>query len=137
MESVLAIARALSDENRVRALLALGDQEVCVCQIIELLKLAPSTVSKHMSILKQAKLVTGKKKGRWMYYRLPGKTAPPIVRQALAWVRQAGIDDDGVHKDAARMTKILGTDRDLICMRQSMRRRQKAAHLEPALAEQE
>ena len=60
MESTLAIARALSDANRLRALLALGDQEVCVCQIIELLELAPSTVSKHMSILKQAKLVVGK-----------------------------------------------------------------------------
>ena len=118
MESVLSIARALSDENRVRALLALGDQEVCVCQIIELLQLAPSTVSKHMSILKQAKLVAGQKKGRWMYYRLPGKTAPSIVRQALAWVRQAGADDQGVQKDAGRMKKILGTAREVIRERQ-------------------
>jgi ArsR family transcriptional regulator, arsenate/arsenite/antimonite-responsive transcriptional repressor len=118
MESVLTIARALSDENRVRALLALGDQEVCVCQIIELLKLAPSTVSKHMSILKQAKLVTGKKRGRWMYYSLPGKGAPPIVRQALGWVRQGSVDDEGVQEDATRMKKILGTDRELICERQ-------------------
>jgi DNA-binding transcriptional ArsR family regulator len=125
MESLLAIARALSDENRVRALLALGDQEVCVCQIIELLELAPSTVSKHMSILKQAKLVKGKKRGRWMYYRLPGKDAPPIVRQALVWVRHASTEDEGVQKDADRMKKILGTDRELICQRQSIRRKQK------------
>jgi DNA-binding transcriptional ArsR family regulator len=48
MESILAITRALSDENRVRALLALGDQEVCVCQLIELLQLAPSTVSTYV-----------------------------------------------------------------------------------------
>jgi ArsR family transcriptional regulator, arsenate/arsenite/antimonite-responsive transcriptional repressor len=133
MESILAIARALSDENRIRALLALGEEEVCVCQIIELLKLAPSTVSKHMSILKQAKLVTGKKKGRWMYYSLPGKTALPIVRQALAWVRRAGSADQGIQKDADRMKKILCTDRDLICTRQSMRRKQRAiSNLEPA-----
>jgi DNA-binding transcriptional ArsR family regulator len=124
MESLLAIARALSDENRVRALLALGDREVCACQIIELLKLAPSTVSKHMSILKQAKLVAGNKKGRWMYYSLPGKAAPPIVRQALSWVRQASADDEGVQRDADRMKRILGTDRELICERQSIRRKQ-------------
>ncbi|MDR3503774.1 MAG: metalloregulator ArsR/SmtB family transcription factor [Legionella sp.] len=67
MEHILTIARALADENRVRLLLALRDKEVCVCQLIELLQLAPSTVSKHMSILKQARLMTGKKKGRWMY----------------------------------------------------------------------
>ncbi len=133
MESVLSIARALSDENRVRALLALGDQEVCVCQIIELLKLAPSTVSKHMSILKQAKLVTGKKRGRWMYYSLPGKAAPPIVRQALAWVRQGSADDEGVQKDATRMKKILGTDRELICERQRRQNEVKAAVTGPAI----
>lgn len=132
MESLLSIARALSDANRVRALLALGDQEVCVCQIIELLKLAPSTVSKHMSILKQAKLVTGRKKGRWMHYSLPGKSAPLIVRQALAWVRLASAEDDGVLKDAHRMEKILGTDRELICARQSIRRRQKTENRVPA-----
>ena len=122
MESVLAIASALSDENRVRALLALGDQEVCVCQIIELLKLAPSTVSKHMSILKQAKLVASKKKGRWMFYRLAGREASPVVRQALAWVRQAAAEDQGIQKDADRMKKILCTSKELICTRQLMRR---------------
>jgi ArsR family transcriptional regulator len=132
MESILAIARALSDENRVRALLALGDEEVCVCQIIELLKLAPSTVSKHMSILKQAMLVAGQKKGRWMYYRLPGKAAPRVVRQAISWVRQAGFEDDGIQKDADRMKKILGTDRELLCERQSIRRKQKTTNREPA-----
>lgn len=126
MESFLAIAQALSDENRVRALLALGDEEVCACQLIELLELAPSTVSAHMSILKRAGLVVGKKRGRWMYYRIPGKEASPVVRQALAWVRQAGTDDEGIQRDAARMKEILGTDRDLICARQSGRRKDPA-----------
>jgi len=132
MEYVIAIARALADENRVRALLALGDQEVCVCQLIELLQLAPSTVSKHMSVLKQAKLVTGHKKGRWMYYRLPGKSAPPIVHQALSWVRQAASDDYQILMDAEQMKKILETNRKLICERQSIRRKQMVANQGPA-----
>ena len=124
MENVIAIARALSDENRVRALLSLGDKEVCVCQLIELLELAPSTVSKHMSILRQAGLVAGRKKGRWMYYRLPGKSATPVVQQALLWLRQAAYDNDRVLLDAERMEKILGMNRELICEQQSLRRRQ-------------
>lgn len=127
MESLLAVTRTLSDENRVRALLALGDQEVCVCQLIELLQLAPSTVSKHMSILKQARLVVGRKKGRWMHYRLPGKTAAPVVRQVLSWVRQAASEDPRIRMDAGRMKKILETNRSLICKRQSTRRKQKSA----------
>lgn len=127
MESILAITRALSDENRVRALLALGDQEVCVCQLIELLELAPSTVSKHMSVLRQAQLVVGRKKGRWMYYRLPGKMAAPLVRQSIAWIRQAASGDSRIRADANRIKKILAVSRDLICERQSVRRKQRGA----------
>jgi ArsR family transcriptional regulator, arsenate/arsenite/antimonite-responsive transcriptional repressor len=128
MESFLAITRALSDENRVRALLALGDQEVCECQLIELLRLAPSTVSKHMSILKQAGLVKGHKKGRWMYYRLPGTTASPIIRQALSWVRQAASKAPRIRMDSRRMEKILRTNRDMLCERQSTRRKLRGNH---------
>jgi DNA-binding transcriptional ArsR family regulator len=128
VELILAITRALSDENRVRALLALGDQEVCVCQLIELLQLAPSTVSKHMSVLKQAGLVTGQKKGRWMYYRLPGPAASPAIRQALSWVRQAVSKAPRILEDSERMQKILGTSRDRLCERQAARRKRGGDH---------
>lgn len=124
METVITIARALSDENRVRALLSLGDKEVCVCQLIELLQLAPSTVSKHMSILRQARLVIGRKKGRWMYYRLPEQSASPIVQQALLWVRQAASGDRRILADEEQMEKILGMNREVICEQQSLRRKQ-------------
>ena len=63
MFTYMAITRALSDQNRVRMLLALNGRELCVCQIIELLGLAPSTVSKHMSILANARLVEGRQGG--------------------------------------------------------------------------
>ena len=79
----MAVTKALADEQRVRMLLALRRQELCVCQIVELVGLATSTVSKHMSILKQARLVESRKEGRWMYYRLPCDDAPELVRQAM------------------------------------------------------
>jgi DNA-binding transcriptional ArsR family regulator len=60
----LSITKALSDEARVRALLAVKDGELCLCQIIHLLRLAPSTVSKHMSILVQAGLLECRKERR-------------------------------------------------------------------------
>ena len=65
----MAITKALADEQRVRVLLALERGELCVCQIVELMGLATSTISKHMSILKQARLVDSRKQGRWIYYR--------------------------------------------------------------------
>ena len=67
MRELLAITKALADESRVRALVALTRGELCVCQIAELLQLAPSTVSKHLSILRQGGLVEFEKRGRWIY----------------------------------------------------------------------
>lgn len=103
----MTITKALADENRVRMLLALRRQELCLCQLMELVKLAPSTASKHMSILRQARLVVGRKEGRWMYYRLPGRESSPVVRQALKWVQESLADDDQVLRDANRLQELL------------------------------
>jgi DNA-binding transcriptional ArsR family regulator len=53
---------------------------------VPLLQLASSTVSKHLSILRQARLIEGRKEGRCMYYRLPVADASAAVRQAISWV---------------------------------------------------
>ena len=82
----VAITKALADENRVRMLLALRHAEMSACQIIELVRLAPSTVSKHMSILIRAGLVHARKDGRWVYYRLTDDRTQPVVRQAIGWL---------------------------------------------------
>ena len=95
----MAITKALADENRVRVLLALERGELCVCQIVELMALATSTVSKHMSILKAARLVDSRKEGRWIYYRLADKNAPAAVRQAIAWVSRCLDSDPQVVRD--------------------------------------
>jgi len=82
----LAVAAALSDPNRVRAVMALRGGELCVCDIMGLLGLAPSTVSKHLAVLWEAGLVERRKSGRWQHYRLAGGEADPVVRGALAWM---------------------------------------------------
>ena len=106
MRDFLNITKALSDENRVRALLALQGGELCVCQIIEMLGLAPSTVSKHMAILAQANLIECRKDGRWHYYRLVGSQAPAPVRATLKWVRAMLGDSPEAARDAKRLVKI-------------------------------
>ena len=63
MREFMTVIKALAEENRVRVVLALRERELCVCQIVELLGLAPSTVSKHLSILYQAGLLESRKDG--------------------------------------------------------------------------
>ena len=115
MLEFMNITKALADENRVRALMALRDQELCVCQLIDLLELAPSTVSKHLSILSQARLVIGRKDGRWIHYRLANKEAPEMVQVALDWVVNSLKKNQRIQKDEQRLEKILQTDVEVIC----------------------
>jgi len=121
MRDLLAVTKALADENRVRMLLSLQGRELCLCQIIELFQLAPSTVSKHMGILHQARLVDRRRDGRWTHYRLAGRDAPAPVRAAIRWVRQAGADDPKVGRDAERLEAILEIDPEVICRKQLKR----------------
>jgi DNA-binding transcriptional ArsR family regulator len=112
MIEFVAIARALGDENRARAVAALAGGELCVCQIIELLGVAPSTVSKHMSILQQAGLVQRRKDGRWHYYRLAGRDASSAVRQALRWALKSLEHEEIVVTDAKTLCCVRERDRE-------------------------
>src|SRR5450432_2281117 len=107
MRDFMAITKALSDPNRVRILLALRRGELCVCQITELFGFAPSTVSKHLSILHHAHLILSRKSGRWVYYRLPGKSEPVAVREALVWVHKSLARTAEATADATKMKGIL------------------------------
>ena len=118
MRETIDIAKALSDTNRLRALVLLTDGALCVCQIIEMLGLAASTTSKHMSILRQAGLVEAKKEGRWMHYRLPSKGASKQVRQALRWAMSALEDDPQIQRDKAKLKKLLKVDKETLCKKQ-------------------
>jgi DNA-binding transcriptional ArsR family regulator len=119
MRDALDITKALADEKRLRILMALTGGELCVCQITELLALAPSTVSKHMSILRHARLVEARKDGRWMYYRLAQRGASQPVKEAIAWTRRSLADTTQIVRDNKKLTKILRVDREKLCKKQS------------------
>jgi DNA-binding transcriptional ArsR family regulator len=115
MREFVDVAKALSDPNRVRVLLALRGRELCVCQIAELLELAASTVSKHMSVLRQAYLVDNRKAGRWAYYRRAESNAPERVQAALRWLDDS-LDGNGrVAEDAERLQSILRIPVEDLC----------------------
>jgi ArsR family transcriptional regulator, arsenate/arsenite/antimonite-responsive transcriptional repressor len=105
MRSITTLAKALSDQQRVQALVALQTGELCVCQIIELLGLAPSTVSKHMTILRQAGLLDSRKEGRWIYYRLSNSPSPEAAA-TLDWLRVC-LRTDSLARDVARRSKAI------------------------------
>lgn len=117
MKEVMAITKALADENRTRVLMFLQGGELCVCQIMELLGLAPSTVSKHLNILHQAGLVESRKEGRWIYYSLPRRDASPRARSAIRWLKQSLADEPRVAQDAKKVKAVGRMSLDELCCR--------------------
>ena len=115
MRQLMAVTKALADENRIRILSALRGGELCVCQLIALLDLAPSTVSKHASILKNAGLVDSRKLGRWVFYRLADQDTPPEASSALKWAMEQLEGLKQIEQDKARLEEILNTDPEILC----------------------
>ena len=108
MLDFMNITRALSDENRVRILMALRKRAFCVCQITALLDLSPSTTSKHLSVLKQARLIEGKKQGTWVYYSLANpEKRPPMIGEILDWTQRHLEKEDTILMDNQIIDRIL------------------------------
>lgn len=115
MQDLVTFANALSDENRVRILAMLEPGELCVCQIIALLELAPSTVSKHLTILRHAGLIQSRKQARWMHYGLADRKAPSAVRSTLAWALRTLAESPRAKDDARKLKAILAIDPQRLC----------------------
>lgn len=70
MKKLINILKALSDPIRLRIINLLYQQELCVCEIVDALSLPQSTVSRHLTVLKNAEIVEDKKQGQWVFYNL-------------------------------------------------------------------
>jgi len=121
MRSTLHVTKALADLQRVRILMMLQPGELCVCQIVEVLALAPSTISKHLSILSAAGLVDSRKVGRWMYYRLPEGAAGTFVRPALKWLGDTLKNDEMIEQDMKKLRSVVACDPEALCRQQRER----------------
>ena len=120
-EELTRIGKALGDPNRVRALAALFHGELCVCQLIELLRLAPSTVSKHMAVLREAGLVASRRDGRWIYYHLPQSDPDSPADRAMQWFKGSINCNSRAQHDLQLLSDICGQDPEALCRKQSKR----------------
>ncbi|HRU94498.1 MAG TPA: metalloregulator ArsR/SmtB family transcription factor [Anaerolineae bacterium] len=121
IRNALRVTKAVADLQRLRILRLLQAGELCVCQIVEVLELAPSTVSKHLSILVAAGLVDWRKDGRWMYYRLPERADGAFVRPVLRWLNETLKNDATTARDARKLKSVLVSAPETLCRRQRQR----------------
>lgn len=115
MTQLITITKALADESRLRVLRWLADGELCLCQVVAMLELAPSTVSRHMAILVKSELVQIRKDGKWTYYRLSNAKEPAIIRQTLKWLDNVTQAHDTHKTDTKRLANIRSQDPVRLC----------------------
>ena len=110
LQFATGVLKAMGHPVRLRILVMLRDGELCVCQMTALLDLATSTVSAHLSDLKRAGLISERKDGRWVFYRLVDPE-PPV----LASVWETVSKDAQVQADAKLLRQIRKVDIAELC----------------------
>ena len=85
---------------------------LCVCEITEVLQLATSTVSKHLSILRDAGFIIDEKEGKWVNYYLTTNLKDEYVKQLSPLIKKWFHDDDKVKHDMEKVKKV---DRNILC----------------------
>lgn len=82
----------------------MGDQEICVCYFAEILGGPQSKISRHLAYLRDAGIVSARRDGKWMHYRIsipPHAGAAQILRQTLVALK----DEKTMQADLVRLAK--------------------------------
>lgn len=115
LDTFQSVGRAIADPTRVRILKMLEQGELCVCQVTAVLGLAPATVSKHLSLLKAAGLLSQRKEGRWVYYRLAANDRNPYAPSMLSLLSGVLGDDSTIGEDRRRLEQVNTVALNVLC----------------------
>ncbi len=126
------VMKAVADPTRVRILKILEGEELCVCQIIAVIALGQSTISKHLFLLRAAGLIKDRKERKWVHYSLDGKSRNPFAGEMLRNLRKWLNDDPVVLRDRERMATAKELGPAVICELGMVLPRGKASRCCPA-----
>ncbi len=97
--------RALADRTRLRLLNLMAAGEVCVCFFVEVLGESQPKISRHLAYLRRAGVVSARREGKWMHYRISAPAdehAARVLAEVMAWLGE----DRAMQKDRARLENI-------------------------------
>ena len=103
--NVELLFRALADRTRLRLLNLMGDDEVCVCFLVEALGMSQPKISRHLAYLRGVGIVAARREGKWMHYRLVMPTDSPAA-SLLAAVRAHLANEPRMQMDRSRLTNL-------------------------------
>lgn len=117
MDKTLLKLKALADRNRLRIFGALTQyEELCACQITELLQVTGATTSRHLGILVTAGLLKSRKESRWVYFTLD--EGCDGMEQILDWLLPRLRLSDQIQMDLEMLDGIMAVSREDLCRQQ-------------------
>lgn len=114
IEEKTKLFKSLSDPNRLRILKMLQVKPLCVCEITDVLQLATSTVSKHLSILRETGFIIEEKDGKWVNYMINPRPDDPRISSIISTLDFWIADQKMINEDKAKVIKV---DRFAVCSR--------------------
>ena len=97
--------RALSDATRLRILHLLKRGELCVCDLMQILRIPQAKTSRHLGYLRKAGLVTVREDGLWSYYSL-APAFGPLHRKLLSCIDDCAAEMPSIQADARRAGRL-------------------------------
>lgn len=82
------IFKVFGDSTRIKILYVLFEQEMCVCDIAQLLNMTQSAISHQLKILKQSRLVKSRREGKAVFYSLADGHVRSIINQGLEHIEE-------------------------------------------------
>ncbi len=110
MNQLSQTTKVLSDNNRLRILKMLQQRPLCVCEITAVLQLSPSTVSKHLSLLRNANLINDHKEGKWVICHLEEHSTNHYAATLLPLLTTWLENDPQIQIDQQKLKLINRTD---------------------------
>ncbi|MGA8044615.1 MAG: metalloregulator ArsR/SmtB family transcription factor [Terracidiphilus sp.] len=113
MQAFARLFAALADTTRLRLLNLIAGREVCVCYLVEVLRLSQPKISRHLAYLRRAGVVEARREGKWMHYRL---SEPENAEAAgiLAAVLEALRREKPMQADEAKLARACCTPQKLV-----------------------
>lgn len=96
---------ALADRTRLRLINLIGDAEICVCFLVEVLGTNQPKISRHLAYLKKAGVVTARQQYKWVHYRLhqmEDEDAARVLADTREWLKR----DPQMQQDLKKLARV-------------------------------
>ncbi|MBT6147008.1 MAG: metalloregulator ArsR/SmtB family transcription factor, partial [Gemmatimonadetes bacterium] len=99
------IFKACADETRLRILVLLGEGQLCVCEIVDVLDMPQGKISRHLAVLRRAGLVEDERRGTWIHYSL-NKGSSPLMKRLRSYLRAEARQSETACCDLERLQQL-------------------------------